>query len=90
VRHIDPIYRHRHTSLHYRVWDSIENVNSIFVENATVPTKKDQKMAQLLNLLEIYTSCIFQTLRHNDLEKYLPDDITIPWGGHHLSVALPL
>lgn len=38
----------------------------------------------------MYTACVFQTLRHNDLEIYLPDDIAIPWGRRHLNVALPL
>ncbi|OKL64009.1 hypothetical protein UA08_00354 [Talaromyces atroroseus] len=88
--HNDPEYHRKHPSLHYKVGDSIDDVKSNFVKIATVQGKQHRSMAYLLNIIEMFACCIFQTLRPNDLEKYLPTNVPKPWADQHLNLALPL
>jgi len=44
----------------------------------------------LLNLLEMWGSLVFQTLRENDLLEWLPAAVHCPCSGQHFNVALPL
>ena len=92
--HNDPAFRRRHPSLHYKIWEWLEEtggLTSVFVKVAGFKQKLRGESDQLLlNLLEMFTACVFQTLRSSDLEFYLPDEVEICWGGRGLNVALPI
>ncbi|KAJ5857859.1 hypothetical protein N7455_008753 [Penicillium solitum] len=92
--HKDPAFRRRHPSLHYKIWEWLEEtggLTSVFVKVAGFKQKLRGESDQLLlNLQEMLTACVFQTLRSSDLEFYLPDEVEICWGGRGLNVALPI
>ncbi|OQE00077.1 hypothetical protein PENVUL_c059G01980 [Penicillium vulpinum] len=83
-----------HPSLHYKIWEWLEEtgeLTSVFVKVAGFKQKLRGELDQLLlNLLEMFIACVFQTLRSSDLEFYLPDEVEICWGGRGLNVALPI
>ena len=60
--HNDRQYRSRHPSLHYHVWGSVEDMESVFVTLAVgkIPTYQTEQL--ILNLQEMWMACIFQTL----------------------------
>ncbi|KGO74370.1 hypothetical protein PITC_008940 [Penicillium italicum] len=92
--HNDPAFRRRHPSLHYKIWEWLEEtrgLTSTFVKIAGFKRKcRGESDQLLLNLQEMFTACVFQTLRSSDLEFYLPDEVEIRWGGRGLNVALPI
>lgn len=94
--HNDLEFRRRHPSLHYKIWEWLQETDtggftSIFVKVAGFQTKLRGESGQLLlNLQEMFAACVFQTLRSSDLKSYLPNDIEICWGGRGLNVALPI
>lgn len=88
--HNNKEHRTGHSSLHYSVWDSTTDMDSIFVKLASFRREKSRHLALLLNIEEMLLSCVFQTLRSKDLQKYLPKGYPMPWAGYHLNVALPL
>lgn len=102
MKHRDKQHRARHPSLHYSVWDFEDVVGDIWVTLSRFPAFKLtptgdsisrhtlQDCALLLNLEEMFMSCVLQTLRHHHLERYLPKGTFIPWAGSHLNIALPL
>lgn len=100
LKHCDQKHRVRNPSLHYSVWDSQDVVGDIWVTLSRFPDFKLPKTsischqledrALLLNLEEMFMSCVLQTLRRHHLECYLPKGTSIPWAGSHLNIALPL
>ncbi|QQK43498.1 hypothetical protein Pdw03_7399 [Penicillium digitatum] len=92
--HKNSAFRRRHPSLHYKIWEWLEEtggLTSIFVKVAGFKNGlRDESDQLLLNLQEMFTACVFQTLRSSDLEFYLPDEVEICWGGRGLNVALPI
>ncbi|KAE8313701.1 hypothetical protein BDV41DRAFT_564118 [Aspergillus transmontanensis] len=88
--HNDIYRRKRNPSLHYHVWDSAEDMESIFVTLGTSEKPTSVKTQLLLNLLEMWMALVFQTLTSLHLDEYLPDSVNRLWLGHHLNVALPL
>lgn len=102
MKHCDKQHRARHLSLHYSVWDFEDVVSDIWVTLSRFPAFKPtpngdsisrytlQGCALLLNLEEMFMSCVLQTLRHHNLERYLPKGAFIPSAGLHLNIALPL
>ncbi|KAE8335971.1 hypothetical protein BDV24DRAFT_155573 [Aspergillus arachidicola] len=88
--HNDIYRRKRNPSLHYHVWDSAEDMESIFVTLGTSEKPTSVKTQLLLNLLEMWMALVFQTLTSLHLDEYLPDSVNRLWSGHHLNVALPL
>ena len=87
--HNDPDYRQNHPCLHYHVWNSREDIESIFVTLATFESVTSEFRHYILNLGEMWMACTLQTLRTVDLVKYLPQ-IPMPWAGLHLNVAPPI
>lgn len=92
-------YRKRHPSLHYHVWNSLEDIGSLFVKLANLNGAKwqeaklpglGQPLAYILNLLEMWLCCAFQTLTSDILDDFLPPDIPRVWAGLHLNVAAPV
>lgn len=93
-------YRIRHPSLHYAVWDSLDDIKSMFVTLASFdkdswPESQSQSQVfegdpneYMLNLLEMWMCCAFQTLGRSDLSFNESDPQ--PWAGRHLNIALPL
>jgi hypothetical protein len=88
--HNNPYRRKRQSSLHYTIWDSKEEMESVFVTLATHETVTGDEGQLLLNLQEMWMSLIFQTLRGVHLEEFLPEGTEKLWAGSHLNVALPL
>ncbi|KAG0155702.1 hypothetical protein PDIDSM_2875 [Penicillium digitatum] len=92
--HKNSAFRRRHPSLHYKIWEWLEEtggLTSIFVKVAGFKNGlRDESDQLLLNLQEMFTACVFQTLRSSDLEFYLPDEVEICGGGRGLNVALPI
>jgi hypothetical protein len=84
-KHNDPWYRARHPCLHYHVWDSTPDMESIFIVLAST----DDDVPQLqLNLLELWCCLIFQTLPQQELRKYVSEEVSP--SGSHLNVANPI
>lgn len=88
--HNDPLRRYRNPSLHYHIWDSIDDIKSVFVTLATYKKPQCVEDQLILNLGEMWMCLIFQTLRPLHLEQFLPEDVQPLWSGNHLNVALPL
>ncbi|KAE8418752.1 hypothetical protein BDV36DRAFT_294798 [Aspergillus pseudocaelatus] len=88
--HNDIYRRKRNPSLHYHVWDSSEDMESVFVTLGTSEKPTSAKTQLLLNLLEMWMALVFQTLTSLHLNEYLPESVNRLWSGHHLNVALPL
>lgn len=79
-----------HFSLHYHVWNSPEAKDSLFV-TLWVDNKLNCNLQQLLlNVAEMWLCCIFRALTPHHLDQYLPGNVSKPWAGCHLNVALPL
>ncbi|QMW45747.1 hypothetical protein G4B11_009202 [Aspergillus flavus] len=60
--HNDIYRRKRNPSLHYHVWDSAGDMESIFVTLGTSEKPTSVKTQLLLNLLEMWMALVFQTL----------------------------
>lgn len=85
---------------HYHVWNSLENVGSLFVKLASFDDTtwqetqtqgfKGQPLAYLLNFSEMWLCCAFQKLTTNLLRVFCPAYTLKPWSGFHLNVAAPL
>jgi hypothetical protein len=88
-RHLDTWYRKKHPLLHYFVLDSRE-MESKSVILTLKQTGKPQIPGLLLNLLEMWTCVLFQTLTIRGLREYLPENAQLIYPGVHLNVALPL
>ncbi|KAJ5810503.1 uncharacterized protein N7503_002721 [Penicillium pulvis] len=93
--HNNKIYRKKHLSLHYHIWDSREDTCSKSVVLATCdPSTKGQTVFRAdqccLNLLEMWMACLFQTLTARDLDKYLSPSISRSSAGRHLNVVPPI
>ena len=93
--HNDLNYRKRHPCLHYRVWDSLGSTcESIFVKLADLSSAPlydaGEKRHLIINMNEMFMACVLQTLRKGDLDIYLPENLSKPWAGRHLNLALPL
>ncbi|KAE8138501.1 hypothetical protein BDV38DRAFT_282164 [Aspergillus pseudotamarii] len=88
--HNDIYRRKRNPSLHYHVWDSAEDMDSVFVTLGASEKPTSAKTQLLLNLLEMWMALVFQTLTSLHLNEYLPESVNSLWSGHHLNVALPL
>jgi hypothetical protein len=98
--HMNPLFRIKHPSLHYYVWDSRPGNLSAFVilaylddigpANTSIGTKlvigTDDQLK--INIAELWAALIFQTLPERELSKYM-DPITIV-KRQHLNVANPL
>jgi hypothetical protein len=66
-------------------------MESAFVLLAEIPVSQEVPVpGLLLNVLEMWCCLIFRTLTKKNLEKYLPEDLSIPRSRMHLNVALPL
>jgi hypothetical protein len=97
-RHCNKDYRKKHPSLHYSLWDAGNITGDIFVILSTLDVLSHTEFqslspadkALLLNLQEMFMSCVLQTLRSTDLQFFLPDETPKPWSGLHLNVVLPL
>ncbi|KNG86359.1 hypothetical protein ANOM_007288 [Aspergillus nomiae NRRL 13137] len=88
--HNDIYRRKRNPSLHYHVWDSAEDIESVFVTLGFSEKPTSVKTQLLLNLLEMWMALVFQTLTSVHLDQYLPESVNKLWSGNHLNVALPL
>ncbi|OQE14386.1 hypothetical protein PENFLA_c038G10811 [Penicillium flavigenum] len=93
--HNDKLYRRKHPSLHYHVWDSREDMCSQFVVLATFNYETEgQNLPRshqcLLNLLEMWMACLFRTLTARDLDRYLPPSVGRSSAGRHLNVVPPI
>ncbi|KAL4891253.1 hypothetical protein BDV59DRAFT_209145 [Aspergillus ambiguus] len=90
IDHNDPKYRRRHPCLHYHVWDALDEPESVFIGLAVISSVDPETLGYVLNLAEMWMACVFQTLRRNDLERFLPEGTPVMWAGQQLNVALPL
>ncbi|KAL3476485.1 hypothetical protein BJX99DRAFT_258418 [Aspergillus californicus] len=93
--HNDKLYRRKHPSLHYHVWDAKNGICSQFVILARADIKNGAgnipRFEQcLLNIQEMWMARLFRTLASRDLEKYLPPSVSRASSGRHLNVAPPL
>ncbi|KAL2865707.1 uncharacterized protein BJX67DRAFT_173130 [Aspergillus lucknowensis] len=88
--HNDPYRRRRNPSLHYHVWDSATDMESVFVTLAESDAPVCLRSQLLLNMQEMWMSLIFQTLTPLQLDKFLPESVKRLWSGNNLNVALPL
>ncbi|CAG8934789.1 unnamed protein product [Penicillium salamii] len=93
--HNDRVYRRKHPSLHYHVWDSQEEMCSEFVilaifQNAANERNLSRYEQCLLNLLEMWMACLFRTLTAKDLDTYLPPSVDRSTAGRHLNVVPPI
>lgn len=93
--HNDRLYRRKHPSLHYHVWDSQEDMCSEFVLLAIFKKEaEEQNMSRyeqcLLNLVEMWMACLFRTLTAKDLDTYLPSYVDRSTAGRHLNVVPPM
>ncbi|KAL2814663.1 hypothetical protein BJX63DRAFT_392151 [Aspergillus granulosus] len=84
------IRRRRHPSLHYHVWDSATDMESVFVTLAENDAPSCPTAQLFLNMQEMWMSLIFQTLTSLRLDEYLPESVPRLWSGNNLNVALPL
>jgi len=98
--HNNPLYRIKHPSLHYFVWDSRPDHHSVFVvlaylddlkpvantERNEIVLKNEHQL--ILNIAELWGALIFQTLPERELCKYMDPAIIV--GRQHLNVANPL
>lgn len=75
--HNDPLRRYRNPSLHYHIWDSIQDINSVFVTLGTYTKAQCVEDQLILNLGEMWMCLIFQTLRPLHLEQFLPQDVRL-------------
>lgn len=93
------IFKTKHPSLHYYVWDSRPGNLSAFVilaylddirpTNTSIGTKFMGTDNQLqINIAELWAALIFQTLPEHELKKYM--DPTTIVKRQHLNVANPL
>lgn len=89
-RHGDPVYRRKHPSLHYHIWDSANDIKSTFVTLAKYDVPQTEEGQLIMNLAEMWMSLVFQTLRTFHLDEFLPNGVESLWSGTHLNVALPL
>lgn len=97
-RNCNKDYRKKHPSLQYSLWDAGNITGDIFVILSTLDvlwhtefqSLSPADKALLLNLQEMFISCVLQTLRSTDLQFFLPDGTPKPWSGLHLNVVLPL
>ncbi|KAJ5612829.1 hypothetical protein N7510_006023 [Penicillium lagena] len=90
LKHNDPRFRYRFPSLHYKVWDSAEEMKSKFVTLASLIPPECRQTQLVFNLAEMWLCLIFQTLPELQMGQWLPEDVKPLWSGHHLNVALPL
>ncbi|CAI7569036.1 unnamed protein product [Penicillium viridicatum] len=93
--HNDMLYRRKHPSLHYHVWDSQEDMCSEFVILAVFNSETEghnlSRYEQcLLNLLEMWMACLFRTLTAKDLDTYLPPSADRSSPGRHLNIVPPI
>jgi hypothetical protein len=93
--HNDKLYRRKHPSLHYHVWDAKDNICSQFVILARADIKNGAENISrldqcLLNMQEMWMACLFRTLTSRDLEKYLPLSVSRASSGRHLNAVPPL
>lgn len=66
-------------------------MNEVFVLISEAPPEVNPEIDWLpLNLLEMWGSLVFQTLRGKDQLEWLPAGVHIPNPGQHLNVALPI
>lgn len=83
-------YWRRHKTLHYIVWNSRDDINSVFVKLAIIKGFKDREHDILFNLAEMWMACAFQTLQATTLERFLPTTSRLVHAGLHLNIAWPL
>ncbi|KAL3465757.1 hypothetical protein BJX64DRAFT_41944 [Aspergillus heterothallicus] len=88
--HNNPYHRRRNPCLHYHVWDSAADMESVFVTLAENDAPSCPTTQLFLNLQEMWMSLIFQTLTSLRLNEYLPEGVPRLWSGNNLNVALPL
>lgn len=76
-------HRQANPSLHYHIWDSANELESVFVILAkhyiTQNASPDDRF--IFNFQEMWMACIFQTMTPKHLAEYLPDDISKAWQG---------
>lgn len=85
--HNNPIHRRAQPSLHYHVWDSVENMVSKFFSLAVHINTVSKDNQLILNFQEMWMACIL-TAKH--LADYLPKDANKAWAGRHLNVVPPI
>jgi hypothetical protein len=100
MKHCDKQHRARHPSLHYSVWDSecvigdtwvtLSRFPNLELSQDTISRYTLEDFALILNLEEMFMSCVLQTLRCHHLESYLPKRISIPWALTFEHCASPL
>lgn len=93
--HDDKLYRRKHPSLHYHVWDNRDQMGSQFVVLAKACLQSESSLVSrldqcLLNMQEMWMACFFQTLTGRDLDKYLSPAIRRQSAGRHLNIAPPI
>jgi hypothetical protein len=86
------VYRAKHPSLHYHVWNRGKEepdyeVDESFVFLCEMPENANP---HLLNLLEMWGCLMLQSLTGNSLAKYLPADMIAPRDSTPLNIAIPL
>ncbi|KAF9883837.1 hypothetical protein FE257_002728 [Aspergillus nanangensis] len=89
-KHNDPYFRSRNPCLHYHIWDTVEDTESVFVTLGVHENPSSLASQLSLNMLEMWMCLVFQTLTPLHLYEYLPNHIGKLWSGNHLNVALPL
>ena len=76
--HNDKGHRQANPSLHYHIWDSANELESVFVILAkhyiTQNASPDDRF--IFNFQEMWMACIFQTMTPKHLAEYLPDVIS--------------
>ncbi|KAJ6072758.1 hypothetical protein N7467_010843 [Penicillium canescens] len=88
--HKNPWRRQRQRSLHYTIWHSESDMESVFVKLAVHDAFSSEEGQLLLNLQEMWMSLVFQTLRGFHLDEFLPPGSNKLWAGNHLNVSIPL
>ena len=89
LNHQNPNYRRLNPSLHYHVLDSSPMMQGSFVVITCGQPASTIRQSEL-NIIEMFTCLLFQTLPERTLRKYLPGAVDIVDPGAHLNVAAPI
>lgn len=87
--HNNPAHRTKYPSLHYFAMDQ-GNLNSVYVVLAADIHTDEKDSHYVLNIFEMWSCLIFQTLLPQDLHEWLPDNTKLQNWAYGLNVALPL
>ncbi|OGM42588.1 hypothetical protein ABOM_009621 [Aspergillus bombycis] len=90
--HNDERHRRANPSLHYHVWESADDMESVFATLAKHHVARDASFEDqlILNFQEMWMACVFQTMTSRHLVEYLPDGVNKAWAGQHLNVVPPI